>query len=232
MVVLPPQNCLNTFMTNQSEQPKSSLPRDEFGRGESWHWIVFAVPAVVAALAFLLHAIRPSAGAAPRLVVYCAQDMVYAEPILREFEKRNNCTVRAVFDSEAVKTVGLANRLLAEKSNPRCDVFWGNEELRTRQLAQAGVFRADNGWAAFGYRTRRIAVNTNLLDQAEAPRSLLELTNPVWQGKVALAYPQFGTTSTHLHALRQHLGRSPWELWCRAMVQPTNRSLRKEIRPW
>jgi hypothetical protein len=31
-------------------------------------------------------------------------------------------------------------------------VFWGNEEMRTRQLAAQGVFRETNGWAAFGHR--------------------------------------------------------------------------------
>ena len=93
--------------------------------------------------------------------------------------------VRAVY-SEAVKTVGLANRLLAEKNHPQADLFWGNEELRTRQLAAQGVFRETNGVATFGHRTRRIVINTNRLALADAPRSLTELTNPVWRGKVAL----------------------------------------------
>ena len=126
--------------------------------------------------------------------------------------------VRAVFDSEAVKTVGIANRLLAERNHPQCDVFWGNEEMRTRQLAAAGVFRETNGVATFGYRSRRIVINTNLLAPASAPRSLLELTNQAWRGKVALAYPQFGTTSTHFHALRQLWGEAAWEAWCRGIA--------------
>jgi iron(III) transport system substrate-binding protein len=113
----------------------------------------------------------------PEVVVYAAQDQVYAEPILQAFTRQTGIRVRAVYDSEAVKTVGLANRLLAEKNQPQADVFWGNEELRTRQLAALGVFRATNGVATFGYRTRRIVVNTNRLALAQAPRSLLELTN-------------------------------------------------------
>src|SRR5687768_18213315 len=70
----------------------------------------------------------------PEVVIYVSQDQVYAEPILREFSRRTGIRVRAVYDSEAVKTVGLVNRLLAEKSNPQCDVFWNNEALRTHQL--------------------------------------------------------------------------------------------------
>jgi len=55
----------------------------------------------------------------------------YAEPIFREFEKQTGIKVLAVYDNESVKTVGLANRLLAERSHPQCNVFWGNEEMRT-----------------------------------------------------------------------------------------------------
>ena len=153
-----------------------------------------------------------------QVIAYCAQDQEYAEPILREFTKQTGIKARAVYDSEAVKTVGLANRLLAERQHPQCDVFWGNEELRTRQMAAQGVFRETNGWAAVGYRSRRIVINTNRLSVAAAPRSLLELTNETWRGKVALAYPQFGTTATHFHALRQYWGDERWQAWCRALA--------------
>ena len=199
------------------------------------------------------------------VVIYAAQDQVYAEPILREFEKETGIKVKAVYDSEAVKTVGLANRLLAERSHPQCDVFWGNEEMRTRQLAAQGVFRETNGWAAFGYRSRRIVINTNFVaagilpavepgfqpggkgvassesnknsdvstissagpggkmppstaGRMPAATSLLELTNEIWRGKVALAFPQFGTTATHFHALKQLWGEERWLAWCRALA--------------
>ena len=156
-------------------------------------------------------------GPEPSVVVYCAQDQEYAEPIFAEFTRQTGLRVRPLFDSEAVKTVGLAQRLLAEKAHPQAGVFWGNEELRARQLAAAGVFRETNGLSTFGYRTRRIVLNTNRLEWARAPQSLLELTNPVWRGKVALAYPLFGTTATHFLALRQLWGAAGWERWCRAL---------------
>src|SRR5688572_18261688 len=150
-------------------------------------------------------------------IVYASQDHVYAEPTLAEFSRATGIKVRAVYDSEAVKTVGLINRLLAEKSNPQCDVFWNNEELRTRQLAARGALRDTNSWAAFGFRSRRVIVNTNLVDFVATPTSLAALTNSQWRGKIALAYPLFGTTATHFLALRQHWGAARWEQWCRAL---------------
>jgi iron(III) transport system substrate-binding protein len=146
------------------------------------------------------------------LTVYASQDQVYAEPILTHFSKQTGIRVRAIYDSEAVKTVGLVNRLIAEQENPQCDVFWNNEELRTRQLEAKGIVER---WASVGFRSRRIVVNTNLI--ATPPASLVELTNSIWKGKVALAYPLFGTTATHFLVLRQHWGQDAWERWCRAL---------------
>ncbi len=150
-----------------------------------------------------------------QVVVYTSQDQVYAEPILKEFEQQTGIDVRAVYDSESVKTVGLVNRLVAEKDRPQCDLFWNNEELRTRQLAAFGVFEK---WTAVGHRSRRLAVNTNKVSLAAAPHSLMELTNETWRGRVALAYPLFGTTATHFLALRQSWGDKGWQNWCRALA--------------
>ena len=205
----------------EEQKPKDrSWRNDEFARHEvfaQWWWLVIPVIGLLGVL------VASTASwfkrePKPEVIIYAAQDQVYAEPILREFEKETGIKVKAVYDSEAVKTVGLANRLLAERSHPQCDVFWGNEEMRTRQLAAQGVFRETNGWAAFGYRSRRIVINTNKLSLANAPKSLLELTNETWRGKVALAFPQFGTTATHLHALRQLWGEERWLAWCRTLA--------------
>jgi iron(III) transport system substrate-binding protein len=174
------------------------------------------VAAIICLVLFSL--VFPLRSKSERVIAYCAQDQEYAEAIFRDFQKATGIIVRPVYDNEAVKTVGLANRLVAERAHPRCDVFWGNEEMRTRQLAAQHVFRETNGWAAFGYRSRRIVINTNHLTLASAPRSLLDLTNETWRGKVALAYPQFGTTATHFHALRQYWGDERWQAWCRALA--------------
>ena len=171
----------------------------------------------------LIALILPSFGfakAAPgnSVVAYCAQDQVYAERIFQAFEKETGVKVRAVYDSEAVKTVGLANRLLAERRHPQCDLFWANEEMRVRLLATKDVFRENDPWTVFGYRSRRVVINTNLVSLASAPGSLLQLTNAFWRGKVAMAFPQFGTTATHFHALKQCWGEAQWESWCKALA--------------
>jgi iron(III) transport system substrate-binding protein len=175
---------------------------------------LFSSTLLAAALCLLLSSCAPDRKRS--VVVYTSQDQVYAEPILHEFENQTGIRVLVVYDSEAVKTVGLANRLLAEREHPQCDVFWNNEELRTRQLAARNLFRKTNGWAAFGYRSRRLLIRTDA--GVPVPGSMLELTNEVWRGRISMAYPLFGTTATHFLALRQRWGPRLWETWCRRVA--------------
>lgn len=191
--------------------PASPAPRPRSGLAPTA--LVLLWLAALAAV-FLLR--RPG-GAPAGVVVYVSQDQIHAEAILAGFERETGLRVRAIYDSEAAKTVGLANRLLAERARPRADVYWGGEELRTRQLAERGVFRMTNSWTAFGQRSRRLAVSA-LRTNVPAPASLLDLTNAVYRGRVALALPLFGTTATHFLALRQHWGPDAWATWCRALA--------------
>lgn len=158
------------------------------------------------------------AGCAKRdyVVLYTSQDQFYAEPILKEFTEKTGIEVRTVFDTESAKTAALAHRLRAEKNNPQCDVFWSNEEMHTRLLARDGVI-AEADINAAGYRTREIVVNTELV--STPPRSVLDLTNGTWKGRVTLAYPLFGTTSSYFLALRQHWDEATWRSWCEGLVR-------------
>ena len=63
--------------------------------------------------AFLLAA---CGGNSPEVIIYTSQDEVYAEPIFNDFTKETGIRVRAVYDSEAVKTVGLVNRRFRKRT--------------------------------------------------------------------------------------------------------------------
>jgi iron(III) transport system substrate-binding protein len=149
------------------------------------------------------------------VVVYTSQDQIYAEPLLAEFTRQTGIKVLPVFDSESVKTAGLVQRLIAEKENPRADIFWSNEEMLAHQLLERGIVEFD---FPTGYRTRRLVVNTNLVPLKGAPKNLDELTDPKWAGKIALAYPMYGTTAAHMTALRQKWGDEKWQRWCKGLI--------------
>jgi iron(III) transport system substrate-binding protein len=162
---------------------------------------------------------------ADRVVVYCAQDAEYAGGVFDEFARQGRRTVAPKFDTEANKSVSLAVELEQEAGRPRCDVHWNNEILGTIRLARKGVYApysspgaadfppwskaTDGTWQAFAERARVLIVNTDLVPEAERPTSILDLTNPKWRGKLAMAKPQFGTTATHAACLFEVLGHEP-----------------------
>lgn len=80
-----------------------------------------------------------AAGTKQEVVVYTSVDQVFSEPVLMAFEKKTGIKVLPVYDAEATKTTGLANRIVAEAAKPRCDVFWNGEFVQTLRLKGKGV---------------------------------------------------------------------------------------------
>jgi iron(III) transport system substrate-binding protein len=172
-------------------------------------------------LSLLLLAIFASLGCTTRepneVVIYCALDREFAEPVLTDYEKELGLQVLAKYDVESTKTVGLANAIIAERNRPRCDLFWNNEILHTLRLKQLGLletftvptasqlpgdFRGPNQqWYGFAARARVLLVNTELVPEDERPDSVDDLVDPKWAGKVGIAKPLFGTTATHAAVL-------------------------------
>jgi len=163
------------------------------------------------------------AGKPDGLVVYTSVDQRFSEPVFRAFEAKTGLPISAVYDVEAVKTTGLTNRLIAEGANPQADVFWSGEVLQMQRLRTNSILApyhppalpddmrmgGAGQWIEFGGRARVLIVNTDRLGNRAAPASILDLGAEVWPGKeVALAYPLFGTTATHVAALDGLWGRT------------------------
>lgn len=56
-------------------------------------------------------------------------------------------------------------------------------------------------WTGFAGRIRVMLYNTDMVKPGEAPRSILDLTEPRWKGRFAFANPHFGTMSFHAASL-------------------------------
>jgi len=160
------------------------------------------------------------------LVVYCAHDSIYADQILREFEKETGTHVEVRYDTEATKSLGLVELLLQEKEHPRCDVFWNNELLGTLQLADEDLLLPYRGsgyeripaafkdpdarWAGFAARLRLWIVNTNRFTPNEGA---IEQALNGDLDRMAIAKPLYGTTRTQYTLLWQLWGRDKLVAW-------------------
>jgi iron(III) transport system substrate-binding protein len=147
---------------------------------------------------------------APKVVVYCSVDQEVAEPILAAFEKTSGVKVLARYDTEAGKTVGLVQKLRAEVARPAADVFWSGEIFYTIRLAEENLlepyhsettktwpekFSDPSGrWYGLGLRGRAIAYHTRRVSEADAPKSLEDLLDAKWKGRIVMARPSRGTT--------------------------------------
>lgn len=164
-----------------------------------------------------IDAIIPDADA---LVVYCAHDAVYAKPILEAFEKETGIALRIKYDTEATKSLGLVELIARERNNPRCDVFWNNEQLGTMRLAADDLLvpykgdgwqripdaykDPDGQWVGFAARMRVWIVNTDFVDSTRS--GIDKAIAAADHSRVAVAKPLFGTTRTHYTVLWDHLG--------------------------
>ena len=156
------------------------------------------------------------------VVVYTSVDQVFSEPVLKVFEQKTGIKVKAIFDTEETKSTGVLNRLITEKNNPQCDVFWSGDPMRADVLKQQGISESykspaslginpvfidkDFHWIGFSSRARILLINTDLMKLEDIPQSILDLTNEKYKGKFAIANPLFGTTSFHISALFAELG--------------------------
>jgi len=174
-------------------------------------------PTLIAILALTLGLLLAGCGDRESLVVYVSADEAFARPILKAFEDETGIRVDPVFDTEATKTTGLAQRLRAEKNRPRADILWSSEIALTIELAQEGVLAPathadlaawpvhhrdpDGRWYAFAARARVVAYASDRIAEEDAPATWTELAQDRWKGRVAMADPRFGTTRAHLGAM-------------------------------
>lgn len=149
------------------------------------------------------------------LTVYCAVDEPYASKVFADFTKQTGIEIAPLYDIESSKSVGLSQKLIAEKDHPRADVWWGSEAFLTTRLADEGVLTPFNSpaaadiqkqfkdpqgmWTGIGLRARVLAVGQ---PPPNFPiKSLQDLTDPRLKDKICISLPTAGATGAHLSAL-------------------------------
>jgi iron(III) transport system substrate-binding protein len=149
---------------------------------------------------------------AESIVLYTSVDQPIAKEVVAAFEKESGHTIRLVTDTEASKSVGLAEKLRAERDRPRADVWWGNEPFYTVRLAEDGLLEPldektvadidpqyvdhDRRFAGAGVRMRVFGTRDGV-----RVRILEDLLAPELKDQVVLARPTAGTTGGHVAAI-------------------------------
>ncbi len=145
-------------------------------------------------------------------------------PVLAPFEAASGYSVKVI---RASRRGGQDAAAVVESfRGAHADVWWSQEALLTDSLKRAGAFERlspppagadgiasrfhdpDGTWFGFAARGRIVMVNTEQVPEAAALRSMWDLIDPKWMGKVAVARPTSGTALFHFLVLRQSLGEA------------------------
>ena len=144
--------------------------------------------------------------AADEVVVYSGRKEMVIKPVAEKFQKKTGIRVRLKIG----KTSGLANELIQEKARPRADVFIATEAGVMEVLTKNGVLASyvspetkglepgfldrEGQWTGISSRARVLLYNKNLVPEKDIPRSVFQLTDPKWKGKIAIAGTRERTT--------------------------------------
>lgn len=168
------------------------------------------------------------------ITIYTSIDQPFAEAVIEQFRTETGIRVRLITDTEASKSVGLAERAIAEKSAPKADVWWGNEVFYTLRLVDEDVLAPyespsasdiparyrdpQHRWTGQGLRARVLAFSTSTDVQFPSnAESIHVLADPKLKGKVLIARPTAGTTGGHVAALYVLLGDEQADAYFRSL---------------
>jgi iron(III) transport system substrate-binding protein len=140
-----------------------------------------------------------SAGSGTTLTLYNAQHEQTTAAMIAEFTKQTGIKVRVQSDDEDVLTAQIEQ----EGSRSPADVFYTENSNWLQQLNERGMLEkvdastlanvpqqdsASNGdWVGVSARISVLIYNTSKLSASQLPKSVLELADPRWKGKIEIA---------------------------------------------
>ena len=162
------------------------------------------------------------------LVVYSGRSKGLVHPIIKQFEKEAGITVKVRYGS----TAQLAVALLEEGSESPADLFWAQDAGALGAVSKHGLFQTlpesvlskvpakfrngDGTWTATSGRARVLAYAPERVKMEALPKSVFDLTDGKWQGRVGWA-PQNASFQSFVTAMRVLEGEEKTEEWLRGM---------------
>lgn len=180
-------------------------------------------------LAGLLTASCTSSGSERSVTIYSGRTENLIRPILDRFEAETGIEVRVKY----AQSSDLALTISEEGDKTPADVFLSQSPGAVGFLEELGMLsvlpdellalvpetvRADNGrWIGFSGRQRVLVYNPDLVTADELPQSVFELTDAVWDGRLAIAPPN-GSFQDFVTAMRVHAGDEATSAWLEGLA--------------
>lgn len=162
------------------------------------------------------------------LVVYVGRNLSLVKPLLEKFEAKTGVEVK----TRDGKSAELAALLVEEGDKTTADVFWAQDVDSLALVASKGLFAEvpdsvkvettklftgrSPHWIPLSGRARVLAYSPKQITAEDLPKSILDLTDPKYAGKVGWA-PSNASFQTFVTALRAAKGEEAAEAWLRGL---------------
>ena len=162
------------------------------------------------------------------IMVYTGRKAEYSQPLFDLFEKESGIKVIV----KPGKTAALAAMIIREGENTPADVFFAQDSSNLGALSTSHAlltlpkdtldqvdarYRGPKGdWVGTSGRARVLVYNKKLVKAEELPKSILELAEPKWKGKLGWA-PKNGSFQSHVTAMIKVLGAEKTAAWVKAL---------------
>jgi iron(III) transport system substrate-binding protein len=168
-------------------------------------------------------------GPSGTITIYSGRGESLVGPIIQRFEEESGITVRVRYGS----TPELAAAILEEGSRSPADIYYGQDAGSVGLLAQNDMFSVlpdsilslvpaefsagDGTWVGLSGRLRVVIYNTDIHSEETLPDSILDYTDPQWNGKIGWA-PTNASFQSHVTAMRVRLGEDATREWLEGIV--------------
>jgi iron(III) transport system substrate-binding protein len=162
------------------------------------------------------------------ITVYSGRSEDLIAPLLEQFTAESGIAVEVRYSDSA----SLAAQILEEGTNVQADVFLSQDAGALGAVSEAGAFKklnaditdlvdaqyraADGTWVGVSGRSRVISYDPNQVSETELPKSIFDLADPSWKGKIGIA-PTNASFQAAVTAMRVIKGDAETSAWLKAM---------------
>jgi iron(III) transport system substrate-binding protein len=163
------------------------------------------------------------------ITIYSGRDEEFVKTLFDDFTAATGIETEVRYGDSAE----LAATILEEGDNSPADVFFSQDAGSLGAVGDGGLlapideeildrvedrFRSDEGtWVGTSGRGRVAVYNTELVDEAELPGSILDLTDPSWKGRIGLP-PTNSSFQAHVAAMIVADGEDETLAWLEGLM--------------
>ncbi len=163
------------------------------------------------------------------ITIYSGRDEEFVKSLFDDFTEATGIETEVRYGDSAE----LAATILEEGENSPADVFFSQDAGSLGAVAEAGLlapideaalerveerFRSDDGdWVGTSGRGRVLVYNTDIVEAAELPGSIHDLTDPAWKGRIGLP-PTNSSFQAHVAAMIVTEGEEPTLAWLEGLM--------------